>query len=252
MEDKRAIVLLSGGLDSTTVLTFALSEGYECITLNIDYGQRHSVELTAAEAVYDYLNSAYPNQLHGFETMRIPDFGHIAKSALTDCEIDVPHGRAEEEMSKTVPVTYVPLRNTVFLAMAFALAESHGINEVFHGANILDYSGYPDCRPEFFQALAHAITLGSTFGDKGLKVRINTPIIQHTKIQIIQLAQKLGAPLALTHSCYSPTLKGSPCGACDSCILRAAGFDAVGSPDPALQSWVEADVFEPSAFLPTQ
>ncbi len=249
MLEKRAIVLLSGGLDSTTVLTNALKEGYECITLNINYGQRHAIETDAAENVYDFLNSKYPNQLQGFETMRIPDFGNLARSALTDSEIDVPHDRAEEEMGGDIPVTYVPMRNTVFIAMAFALGESHGISELFHGANVLDYSGYPDCRPNYFASLTNTIRLGSTFGDKRQRVIIHTPIIQHTKVQIIELALAVGAPLVLTHSCYSPTKKLSPCGKCDSCILRVAGFAEVGIPDPALEAWTDGK-FAPAKYLP--
>jgi 7-cyano-7-deazaguanine synthase len=249
MEEKRAVVLLSGGLDSTTVLAFALASGYDCMTLNIDYGQRHAIETTAAEHVYDFLDARYPNALQGFETCRLPDFGHLAKSALTDSEIDVPHERDQDAIGGDLPATYVPLRNTVFLALAFALAESHGMSTVYHGANVLDYSGYPDCRPEFFAAMRLAITEGSSYVDRGQTVRIFTPIIQHTKAQVIELATRTGAPLALTHSCYSPNKDGSPCGKCDSCTIRAAGFASVGIPDPALQSW-EGGKFEPSNYLP--
>jgi 7-cyano-7-deazaguanine synthase len=249
MEEKRAVVLLSGGLDSTTVLAFALASGYECMTLNIDYGQRHAIETTAAEHVYDFLAARYPNALQGFETCRLPDFGHLAKSALTDCEVDVPQDRDEDTIGSDLPATYVPMRNTLFLSLAFALAESHGMSTVYHGANILDYSGYPDCRPEFFAAMRVAISEGSSYGDRGVKVRIFTPIIKHTKAQVIELAIRTGAPLALTHSCYSPMKDGSPCGKCDSCTIRARGFASVGIPDPALQSW-ETGEFTPYAFLP--
>jgi len=249
MEAKRAVVLLSGGLDSTTVLAFALHEGFECMTLNIDYGQRHSIEVQAAMNVYDYLAQRYPDQLTGFETMRIPDFGNIAKSALTGDEVAIPHDRPEDEMGDDIPVTYVPMRNTVFVAMAFALAESHGMSTVFHGANVLDYSGYPDCRPEYFSALQRAITLGSTLADQKRAARIFTPVIHHSKTQIIELALRMGAPLAMTHSCYSPHENGKPCGKCDSCILRVAGFKAAGIPDPAMESWATG-TFMPLEFLP--
>jgi len=224
----KAVCLLSGGLDSATSLAVARREGFECYTLAFDYGQRHRVELDAAARVATSLGSAE----HVVMPINLRRFGN---SALTS-DIAVPKGRAEAEMSREIPVTYVPARNTVFLSIALAWAEVLESSDIFIGVNALDYSGYPDCRPEYIEAFEKMANLATKAGVEGrTRVRIRTPLIALTKAGIIALGRELGVDYSLTHSCYDPDDAGRPCGACDSCLLRAKGFAELGLPDPALR-----------------
>jgi 7-cyano-7-deazaguanine synthase len=227
MTGKPAVVLLSGGLDSATVLALAREQGYEPYALSFSYGQRHSVELDAARRVAQALGVAR----HLVASL---DLGLVGGSALTD-DIDVPHHDRAEDLDAGIPVTYVPARNTVFLAFALAWAETLGAADVFIGVNALDYSGYPDCRPEYieaFQAMANLATKAAVEGRQ--RLRIHTPLIELTKAQIIQEGQRLGVDYSLTHSCYQPDGQGRACGTCDSCLLRRRGFAQLGLDDPAL------------------
>lgn len=222
-----AIVLLSGGLDSATTLAVAGRDGFACRTLAIDYGQRHRHELHAAEAVSRALGA-----LH--HTTLALDLRAFGGSALTD-NIDVPKGRTSMEMAADIPITYVPARNLVFLSLATAMAEVHHAARVYIGVNAVDYSGYPDCRPEFIQSFAHTAGLATRVGVNGEPVEIATPLLHLSKAQIIRLGTDLGVDFALTHSCYDPVVRGAAtlaCGSCDSCILRRDGFAAAGIPDP--------------------
>lgn len=222
---RRAVVLLSGGLDSATVLAMARSEGYECYALSFSYGQRHAWELQAAKRVAASLGA----KEHRIASIDLRAFGG---SALT-ADIDVPKGRATEEMSHGIPVTYVPARNTIFLSFALAWAEVLGSNDVFIGVNALDYSGYPDCRPEFIKAYETMANLATKAGVEGRqRLQIHTPLIAMTKAQIIAKGIELGVDYGLTSSCYDPSPSGKPCGACDSCLLRAKGFRENGRKDP--------------------
>ena len=222
---KRAVVLLSGGLDSATVLAIARSEGYECYALSFSYGQRHIWELEAAERVADALGA----KEHKIATIDLRVFGG---SALT-AEIDVPKGRAPDEMSNGIPITYVPARNTIFLSFALAWAEVLGAQDVFIGVNALDYSGYPDCRPEYIEAYEKMANLATKAGVEGVqRLKIHTPLIALTKSQIIAKGIELGVDYALTSSCYDPSPAGRPCGQCDSCLLREKGFRENGMKDP--------------------
>jgi 7-cyano-7-deazaguanine synthase len=223
----KAVCLLSGGLDSATSLALARREGFECYTLAFDYGQRHRVELDAAARVARSLGSV--------EHVVMPiDLRRFGKSALTD-DIAVPKGRAEAEMANGIPVTYVPARNTVFLSIALAWAEVLESSDVFIGVNALDYSGYPDCRPEYIAAFEKMANLATKAGVEGkTRMRIHTPLIALTKAGIIKVGRELGVDYSLTHSCYDPDRAGGPCGDCDSCLLRAKGFAEAGLPDPAL------------------
>jgi 7-cyano-7-deazaguanine synthase len=224
----KAVCLLSGGLDSTTSLALARREGFECYTLAFDYGQRHRVELAAAARLAQLLGSVE----HVVVTVNLRQFGN---SALT-ADIAVPKGRAEAEMSGEIPITYVPGRNTVFLSIALAWAEVLESSDIFIGVNALDYSGYPDCRPEYIEAFEKMANLATKAGVEGrTRVRIHTPLIALTKAGIIALGRELGVDYSLTHSCYDPDDAGRPCGACDSCLLRAKGFAELGLPDPALR-----------------
>jgi 7-cyano-7-deazaguanine synthase len=224
---KRAVCLLSGGLDSTTCLAYALSEGWECYSLSFDYGQRHRAELAAAERVSATLGAAR----HLVLKIDLRTFGG---SALT-ADIDVPKGRDPSDMSRGIPITYVPARNTVFLSLALAWAEVLAASAIFLGVNALDYSGYPDCRPEFIEAFERMANLATRAGVEGrTPVRIQTPLIHLTKAGIIQLGSSLGIDYSLTHSCYDPDENGRPCGACDSCLLRAKGFAEAGLADPLI------------------
>lgn len=216
----KAVVLLSGGLDSATALAIARSEGYECYTLAFDYGQRHRVELERARA-----QSARFGALRHI-TLKL-DLTAIGGSALT-ADIDVPKDGVEEG----IPITYVPARNTVFLSVALGWAEVLGANDIFIGVNALDYSGYPDCRPEFISAFETMANLATKAGVEGTKLRIRTPLIDLTKAQIIRTGMELGVDYGLTSSCYDPSPDGTPCGACDSCRLRAKGFAEAGVDDP--------------------
>ncbi|MDX2023986.1 MAG: 7-cyano-7-deazaguanine synthase QueC [Deltaproteobacteria bacterium] len=223
-----AIVLLSGGLDSTTTLAQARSEGKVCHALAFRYGQRHAFELQAARKVAAALNAA---------SFRIIDINlsDVGGSALTDA-IDVPKDRSESEMSHDIPVTYVPARNTIFVAYAIAVAEVLGASEIIIGVNALDYSGYPDCRPEWVSAMAEVARLGTKAGVQGNPVKITAPLIQLKKAEIIAIGASLGVDYSLTHSCYDPSADGNACGRCDSCQLRRKGFAEAGIPDPTRYS----------------
>jgi 7-cyano-7-deazaguanine synthase len=223
--DRPAVVLLSGGLDSTTVLAIARAEGFRPHALSFRYGQRHEVELDAAGRV-----AAAYGATHTVADIDLRAFGG---SALT-ADIDVPKGRSEGEMGEGIPVTYVPARNTIFLSFALGRAETLGAADIFIGVNALDYSGYPDCRPEFIAAFEQVANLGTKAGVEGQRFTIHTPLIDLTKAQIIERGLSLGVDYGLTHSCYDPDPTGQPCLACDSCLLRAKGFAEVGVPDPAL------------------
>jgi 7-cyano-7-deazaguanine synthase len=224
-ELKRAVVLLSGGLDSTTVLAIAKSEGYEPYALSFSYGQRHSWELTAAERVASAIGVAE----HRVAQIDLRVFGG---SALT-ADIAVPKGRDTAEMSHGIPITYVPARNTIFLSFALAWAEVLGSSDVFIGVNALDYSGYPDCRPEYIAAYEKMANLATKAGVEGRqRLTIHTPLLQLTKAQIIARGLALGVDYALTSSCYDPGPEGKPCGQCDSCLLRQKGFRENGLEDP--------------------
>lgn len=224
----RAVVLLSGGLDSTTVLAIARHEGFEPYALSFDYGQRHRHELAAAGRVA----SAFGVAAH--HTVRF-DLRAFGGSALTD-DIEVPKGRSVESMSAAdIPVTYVPARNTIFLSFALAWAEVLGASDVFIGVNALDYSGYPDCRPEYIEAYERMANLATKAGVEGQQqLRIHAPLIHLTKAQIIRRGLELGVDYSLTSSCYDPSPEGRPCGSCDSCQLRARGFAEAGAADPLL------------------
>ncbi|MCA8999044.1 MAG: 7-cyano-7-deazaguanine synthase QueC [Planctomycetaceae bacterium] len=223
-----AVVLLSGGLDSATVLAVAKDQGFTCHALSFDYGQRHRLELEAAKAVGKALGVV----THVILPL---DLRLIGGSALTS-EIDVPKDRNDQEMESGIPVTYVPARNTVFLAIALGMAETIGAFDLFIGVNAVDYSGYPDCRPEFieqFERLANLATKAGVEGTGGF--RVHTPLIEMTKGEIIQRGIDLGVDYGLTLSCYDPQTDATPCGHCDSCQLRARGFAAAGLVDPALR-----------------
>lgn len=223
----RAVCLVSGGLDSAVCLAVARSEGLECYALSFDYGQRHRVELDAARRVADQLGA----KQHRIVPIDLRLFGG---SALT-ADIEVPHSRTAEEMGHGIPITYVPARNTVFLSLALAWAEVLLADNIFIGVNAIDYSGYPDCRPEFIEAFEHMANLATRAGVEGAtKLRIRTPLIKRTKAEIIQLGHELGVDFGLTHSCYDPDLQGRACGECDSCLLRRRGFAEAGVPDPTV------------------
>ncbi len=222
---KRAVCLLSGGLDSTTCLAHARSEGYECYALTVDYGQRHRVEIEVARLVARASGAA------GHEIISV-DLRRFGGSALT-ADIDVPKHRAVEEMGQGIPVTYVPARNTVFLSLALAWAEALDAGDIFLGVNAIDYSGYPDCRPEYIEAFERMANLATKAGVEGRqRLRIHTPLIQLTKAGIVKRAAELGVDFGLTSSCYDPDESGRPCGDCDSCLLRRRGFAEAGLKDP--------------------
>ncbi|HEY1805090.1 MAG TPA: 7-cyano-7-deazaguanine synthase QueC [Terracidiphilus sp.] len=228
-EKKHAVVLLSGGLDSATVLAVAKREGYEVYALSFSYGQRHVWELEAAKRVATSVGVAE----HRTVNIDLRTFGG---SALTD-DIAVPKGRATDEMTGSIPITYVPARNTIFLAFALAWAEVLGANDIHLGVNALDYSGYPDCRPEYIAAFEKMANLATKAGVEGHQaLRIHTPLIALSKADIIRLGRGLGVDYALTSSCYDPSPAGTPCGQCDSCLLRAKGFYENGIGDPLLKS----------------
>jgi 7-cyano-7-deazaguanine synthase len=221
---KRAVVLLSGGIDSTTTLAIAIAEGCEAYALSFDYGQRHQIETEAARRVADSLST----KEHRIAKIDLRAFGG---SALTG-HIDVPKKRSETEIAHGIPVTYVPARNTVFLVYALAWAEVIPANDIFLGVNAIDYSGYPDCRPEFIEAFETLANLATKAGVEGGRFRIHTPLIKLSKAEIIRKAVKLGVDLSLTHSCYDPSPEGFACSECDSCLLRLKGFREAGMADP--------------------
>ena len=220
-----AVVLLSGGIDSATALAIARRDGFACHAISFDYGQRHRLELDAAQRVAQALG------VH--RHVMIPfDLRAIGGSALTDT-IAVPKGRSEERMSSDVPVTYVPARNTIFLSLAIGFAEVVGAFDLFIGANAVDYSGYPDCRPEYLSAFEEMANLATKAGiEKKGRFRIHAPLIHLTKSEIIRTGLTLGVDYSLTHSCYDPTPDGAACGQCDSCLIRKKGFREAGVPDP--------------------
>ncbi len=224
MTARRAVVLLSGGLDSATVLALARSEGFLCSCLLVEYGQRHRVELERARAVA---------RAQGVEDVRVVsvDLRAVGGSALT-ADIDVPKDRAETERGGGIPVTYVPARNTLFLALALGLAETLGATDLFIGVNAVDYSGYPDCRPEFIRAFEALANLATRAGVEGARFRVHAPLSGMGKAEIIRTGARLGVDYALTHSCYDPDALGRACGRCDSCLIRRDGFRAAGVPDP--------------------
>ncbi|MBK9062509.1 MAG: 7-cyano-7-deazaguanine synthase QueC [Acidobacteria bacterium] len=220
---RSCVLLLSGGLDSSTCLALVSRWGWTVHALSFDYGQRHRVELSAARS----LARRYGVASH--RVIAIPSFGALGGSALTDRSIRVPKralGKAR------IPVTYVPARNTLFLAFALGAAETSGATEIVIGANALDYSGYPDCRPAFLRAFERAANLGTKAGDEGRRFAIRAPLLRMTKADIVRLALALGLDPGLTTSCYDPSPAGKPCGACDSCLLRAKGFADAGERDP--------------------
>lgn len=218
---KKAVILVSGGLDSATVLAMAIDNGYECYTLSMDYGQRHRIELDRAEKV-SVLNGAKEHRL-----VRI-DIGNFGGSALTDRDINVPTHESDD-----IPITYVPARNTVFLSVALGWAEVLHAKAIFIGANAVDYSGYPDCRPEYIEAFQNLANLATKAGVEGDSIRIEAPLISLTKAEIIQEGLRLGVDYSQTISCYNPRTDGKICGECDSCRIREAGFQAAGISDPA-------------------
>jgi len=220
---KKAICLLSGGLDSTVCLYVARSEGYTPVALSVEYGQRHFREISAARALTKML--VVP---HFFSTLSMPWKG----SALLDSKIKLPKDRDETTMSGEIPATYVPGRNSIFLSMAMSCAETESAEAVFIGANVLDYSGYPDCRPEYLTAVARAMWSGTKAGVEGKMIEVKAPLITLTKKEIVLLGQKLGVPFEKTWSCYAG--EDVPCGKCDSCILRAKGFREAGFLDPLI------------------
>ena len=220
----KAVVLLSGGLDSSTVLAHALNEGFDVKALSFRYGQRHAVELKAAERVArDFGVTEH--------VVCDIDLGIFGGSALT-ADIDVPKHEAAEDFDSDIPVTYVPARNTVFLSFALAFAEVSGANDIFIGVSALDYSGYPDCRPEFIEAYERMANLATKAGVEGDGIRINTPLINLTKAQTVEMGLRLGVDYSLTSTCYDPAADATPCGKCDSCHLRIKGFEELGLKDP--------------------
>ena len=220
-----AVVLLSGGLDSATALAVARGEGYRCHALTISYGQRHAAELEAARRVAAALGAVEQRIMH-------LDLRAFGGSALT-ADIAVPRDRPQDEMASGIPVTYVPARNTVFLSLALAWAEVINSFDIFIGVNAIDFSGYPDCRPEFIAAFAALANLATKAGVEGRgRFRIHTPLIHLAKADIIRRGVELGVDYGLTHSCYDPAADGAACGRCDSCVLRRTGFEAAGLPDP--------------------
>jgi len=224
--NKRAVVLVSGGLDSATVMAMARADGYDCYALSMDYGQRHRIELERAKKV------AITNGAIEHKIVRI-DIGDFGGSALTDEMIEVPTDEVGD-VAEDIPVTYVPARNTVFLSVALGWAEVLSAKAIFIGANAVDYSGYPDCRPEYIESFQTMANLATKAGVEGDTISIEAPIIKLTKAQIIETGLKLGVDYSQTISCYNPSDDGTVCGECDSCRIRAEGFKAAGAIDPAL------------------
>jgi 7-cyano-7-deazaguanine synthase len=222
---RKAVCLLSGGLDSSTCLALARREGFTCYALSFNYGQRHRIELEAAARVAENLGAAR----HLVVNIDLRVFGG---SALTS-DIAVPKGREPDRMAADIPVTYVPARNTVFLSFALAWAEVLESSDIFIGVNALDYSGYPDCRPEYIQAYERMANLATKAAMEGrTHIQIHTPLIRLSKAEIVKLGMDLALDFSLTHSCYDPDAAGRPCGQCDSCVLRRKGFEEAGIPDP--------------------
>ena len=226
IDSEKAVVLLSGGLDSATALAIARSQGFRLFALSFDYGQRHSIETRSAAQLAKSLRA----ERHLTIDVNLRAIGG---SALTD-QIDVPKERSAEEISTGIPVTYVPARNTIFLSFALAWAEVLGAQDIFIGVNALDYSGYPDCRPEYIESFERMANLATKAGVEGrLRLKIHTPLIAMTKAEIIVTGLRLGVDYSLTHSCYDPSSEGIACGKCDSCLLRLKGFAEAGVDDPS-------------------
>jgi 7-cyano-7-deazaguanine synthase len=228
---RKAVVLLSGGIDSTTTLAIAVRDGFIPCTMSFRYGQRHIREIEAAQRVAEFFGV----------TERIVvdiDLRAFGGSALTD-DIEVPKNRPGHELAQVIPITYVPARNTIFLAYALGWAEIIGAHDIFIGVNALDYSGYPDCRPAFIEAFERLANLATREGVEGRPFRLHAPLVALTKRDIIRTGLSLGVDYSLTHSCYDPSPQGLACGECDSCILRRKGFLEAGAPDPAMyvKSW---------------
>jgi 7-cyano-7-deazaguanine synthase len=221
----RAVVLLSGGLDSATVLAIARRDGFQTYALSIDYGQRHRLEIEAARRVAGHLGATRHIEL----ALDLRQFGGSALTAA----LEVPKGRPLEEMTQGIPSTYVPARNTIFLSLALAWAEVLDAGAIFLGVNALDYSGYPDCRPEYIEAFQRLANLATKAGVEGRRLEIHAPLLYLTKADIIRRGLELGVDYALTTSCYDPTPAGKPCGSCDACLLRKKGFVEAGIADPA-------------------
>ncbi len=228
---RRAVVLLSGGLDSATALAWARAQGFTCIALTVDYGQRHRIELDAARRVAQAQRVAE-------HVVVAADLRPIGGSALTS-DLAVPTGRTPTEMAREIPATYVPARNTVLLALALGLAEARGARDIVAGMNAIDYSGYPDCRPEYLEAFERLAALATKAGVEGAAFKIHAPLLRLTKAEIITLGVSLGVDYALTHSCYDPTPEGLACGGCDACQLRRVGFRDAGVPDPTVYATLE-------------
>lgn len=222
---QKAVILVSGGLDSATVLSMAKNEGYECYALSFDYGQRHSHELLQSKRVSEALGA----KQHRIANI---DLGIFGGSALTDDSISIP-----DQQEQGIPITYVPARNTVFLSMALGWAEVLGANAIFIGANAVDYSGYPDCRPEYIQSFEVMANLATKQSVEGKPFKILAPLIDLTKAEIIKQGLELGVDYGITSSCYDPQENGQPCGVCDSCRIRAAGFAAAGVVDPLIAQY---------------
>ena len=222
---KKAVILLSGGLDSTTTLAIAQNSGFKLFGLTFRYGQRHKYEIAAAQKIAQAYNLAD----HKITEIDLRTFGG---SALTD-DLDVPKDRNNGTMNEFIPITYVPARNTIFLSFALAWAEVLGANDIFLGVNSMDYSGYPDCRPEYIQSFANMANLATKAGVEGKQsIKIQTPLINMTKKEIIKKGLKLGVDYSFTHSCYDPENDGISCGRCDACQIRLRGFQEAGIPDP--------------------
>jgi 7-cyano-7-deazaguanine synthase len=223
---KRAVVLVSGGVDSSTAMAIAIKQGFDVYALSFDYGQRHRYELEAARRVVKSLGVAN----HVIATIDLRAFGG---SALT-AEIEVPKNRLADQISKGIPVTYVPARNTIFLSFALGWCEVLEAEHIFIGVNAIDYSGYPDCRPKFLEAFEQLASLATKAGVEGTaRYRIHAPLLHCSKAQIILAGKEAGVDFSLTHSCYDPSPEGVACGACDSCAIRRKGFEEAGIPDPA-------------------
>ncbi|MBI4575800.1 MAG: 7-cyano-7-deazaguanine synthase QueC [Planctomycetes bacterium] len=226
MRGDEAVVLLSGGIDSATAAAVARDRGFRLAALSFDYGQRHAVELGAARRVAAHLGA-------GRHAVVAIDLRTVGASALT-ADIDVPKDRPPEDIGTGIPVTYVPARNTIFLAIALGWAEALGSRDIFIGVNQLDYSGYPDCRPEFIAAFERLARYATRAGVEGERIAVHAPLVECTKAEIIRKGVALGVDYALTHSCYDPTPAGLACGRCDACIIRRKGFDEARVKDPTL------------------
>lgn len=227
---EKCVVLLSGGIDSAVSAAVAKKQGLEIYALTVDYGQRHRFEIESAKKLAKFLG------VKEHVVVEVP-FGAFAKSALTSREIDVPKDRGELERTKKIPATYVPARNAILLALATSWAETIGADYIFVGFNILDYSGYPDCRPEFIEAFEKVIEKGTKGGTSGRLIKIKAPLLMSKKSEIIKLGQSLGVDFSFTFSCYDPSPDGRPCGHCDSCLIRKQAFSDAGLEDPLLKKF---------------